>query len=106
MLTIQNEGTQASSSLTQEPDPLYVFHDTAVKNSVERYFEKSADELTAEDFYKLSQLQSFNFYEYDAQITTLRDLPELFPLLRYAKISYSWFNAARLSLEDCTILDG
>ena len=99
------EEQQATTTLIQEPEPLYVFYDTAVKNCIERYFDKSADKLTAEDFYKLSQLHSFSFDVYDTQVTTLRDLPGLFPVLRYVKIAFSWFNEARLSSEDCAILD-
>ena len=82
-----------------------MFHDLAVKESIERYFDKSIDELTAEDFYELSRLQSFSIHAYTTDVMTLRDLPELFPELRYISLAFSWFNEANLSLEACAILE-
>ncbi|MDR1617192.1 MAG: hypothetical protein LBR98_09320 [Syntrophomonadaceae bacterium] len=85
--------------------PRYEFHDLAVKECVERYLGKSADELTARDLSALSQLKAFTFDAYDQHVTSLRDLPELFPELRYVSLASSWFNEARLSPEDCAILE-
>jgi hypothetical protein len=86
-------------------EPLYEFHDAVFEECVERYFDKSANELTAEDFNTLSKLQSFRFDAHNKHVTTLYDLPELFPELRYVSIAFSWFDEAWLSAEDCTILE-
>jgi len=54
---------------------LYAFHDVAIKESIERYFDRSAGELTQEDYITLSQLHAFSFDIHNRQIRTLRDLP-------------------------------
>ena len=89
----------------QNAEPLYIFQDLAVKNSIERFFDKSADELTADDFYELSKLHSLSLTEHFTPITTLRDLPELFPELRHLKIGCSWREAAQLSEPDIMVLE-
>jgi len=86
---------------------LYIFQDLAVKYSIERFFDKSADELTADDFYELSKLHSFSLTEHFTPITTLRDLPELFPELRHLhlRIEPSRFDEALLSEIDIMVLE-
>ena len=93
-----------SSQITQAPS-IYTFHDAAIQSSVERYLNIGADELTAEDLEQLTRLQAFAFDVYGANVTSLRDLPELFPNLTYIRLAYSWFDEARLSMEDCRILE-
>jgi len=103
--------TQAERTLPHSPEPvpepssgIYEFHDEAVKECVERYFSKSADELTEEDFETLSALRAFSFDAYGQQVKELSDLPALFPELRYVSLAYSWFNEAQLSEGDCVTL--
>lgn len=94
--------TQAQDVVPETP---YEFHDAAIKDCIERYFDKSADALTTEDFETLSKLQSFSFDAYGKNVTTLLDLPDLFPELRYVSLAFSWFDEARLSMIDCEILE-
>jgi hypothetical protein len=81
------------------------FHDGNVKACVERYFGKSADELTSEDFKALAGLRAFSFDAYSMPVTSLRDLPELFPSLRFAGLSFAWFDGAQLSSGDLAVLE-
>ena len=83
---------------------LYAFHDAAIKECIERYFDKSASELTEEDYSTLSQLHAFSFDIHNGQIRTLRDLPKLFPEIKYVRLGYCWFDEAQISQEDCLIL--
>ena len=93
------------STPSPTPKPIYEFYDVAIKRSVEQYLDKRANEITDEDFDYLSELQAFSFYTYRGNITSLRDLPELFPNLRYIELTFSWFDEAQLSMEDCRILE-
>ena len=83
----------------------HAFYDLAIMESIERYFSKSANELTSEDFSIISQLHAFNFSIENNYIRTLRDLPELFMELRYVSLVNYWFDEAQISLEDCLILE-
>jgi len=72
----------------QANSPLFVFYDAAVQDSVERFFNKSIDELTQMDFDLLAGLYSFRINAFrPTPLTSLRDLPELFPELRHIKFS-------------------
>ena len=93
------------SALHPSTSSPYEFHDIAIKESIERYFNKAAYELTAEDYAELAQLHSFSFYAFNKNIATLNDLPELFPELRYVGTESAWLNEVHLSAEDCVILE-
>jgi len=84
---------------------LYAFHDVAIMESIERYFDKSACELTQEDYSTLSKLHAFNFDIQNRNIRTLRDLPVLFPEIRYVSLAFFGFDEAQISQEDCLILE-
>jgi len=71
----------------QAYSPLFVFYDVAVKNSVERFFNRSISELTQMDFDLLAGLYSFRIDAHSTSLTSLRDLPELFPELRHIAFS-------------------
>lgn len=86
------------------PEPLHIFHDEAVRNSVERFFNKDADELTQEDLNLLAGLYAFILDSFCTPVTSLSDLSELFPSLRHIHIGFSWHNAAELSEIDLAIL--
>jgi len=90
---------------TPNPTSTYTFHDAAIKSSVERYLNKSANEMTTEDWDYLSRVQAFSFDPFNMNVTSLRDIPEHFPNLRYISLAFSWFNAAQLSMDDCKILE-
>ena len=104
-ITDTQQSTKPSEqAYEQSQKPPYEFYDLAVKECVEKYFDKSADEFTKEDFDTLAKLISFNFDSYGKQITTLCDLPKLFPNIKYIEISY-FMQGARLSEADCRILE-
>lgn len=65
---------------------IYQFHDESVKEEVERYFNRTTDQLTEIDLKTLSQVNSLVVVE---TVETLKDLPNLFPNLRYLKITCS-----------------
>ena len=95
-------------TVSPEPDilePLYLFRDEAVKEAVEQYFTKSADELTVEDFFDLSKLQIFTIEAYGRRIATFDDLPILFPELRFVKLVSLWHDADKSNEMDLKILE-
>jgi hypothetical protein len=73
-----------------EPPPTavpYVFRDSGVKAEIERSFDKTAETLTDEDYAAMADYLWLSVYE---EITTLDDLPILFPKLRY--VDLGWYN--------------
>ncbi len=91
-LTVVESQSETTASLeiktieTKSDDRIYEFHDESVKEEVERYFNRKADQLTDEDFAELAQFNSFVVVE---PVETLKDLPNLFPGLLYLNITCS-----------------
>ena len=95
----------STKSGEQSKPSFYEFHDIAIKECIEQYFDKDASELTAEDYAALAQLYAFSFDTFNKNIVTLSDLPALFPKLRYVSLGSSWFDEAFLSAEECVVLE-
>ena len=94
----------AACGQEEEAESLHIFHDESVRSSVERFFNKDIDEVTQEDFDLLAGLYSFRLDSFSTPVTSLSDLPELFPSIRHISIGFSWFNASELSEIDLGIL--
>ena len=95
-------------TVSPEPDvlePLHLFRDEAVKEAVERYFNKSADELAAEDLFELSKLKMFAIESYGRKIDTFDDMPILFPELRYVKLVSLKHDAGKPDETDYKVLE-
>ena len=76
----------------------YIFYDEAVQAEVEKYFDKTVDELTEEDFVTLTQ---FKYFTISSPVETLKDIPNLFPNLNFISLS---FNNALMLAENCEIV--
>jgi hypothetical protein len=91
------------------PTSLYEFKDAFIRECVEHYFRKSADELTEDDLLHLSELQTFVLDRYDYEnfnyITTLEDLPVLFPKLRHIRLASYMFDSELSPTMDISFLE-
>ncbi len=75
----------------------YSFYYKSVKKAVKNYLGKKGDELTKTDLKKLLDLKCFIVED---SVRTLKDIPKLFPRLKYISIMFD----KAVSKEDCIIL--
>ncbi|WP_349948735.1 hypothetical protein ABFV83_10065 [Lacrimispora sp. BS-2] len=68
----------------------FEFHDEAIKNTIENYFEKDITSLTAEDYEELSK---FDYLVVEDIVNSIDDIERLFPNIKYLYINVDILSA-------------
>ncbi len=83
---VNSAATLSPAKSSPSPTPeRYAFHDPSVQKALATHFEKAPEDISAQD---LAQCSDWLFLVVDDFIETLRDIPALFPRLRYLCIRY------------------